>query len=134
MAFQPISKEELMIRIGDSRVPHDLAEMASGGRSVHTDQVARRIRQLLPEFLQGCVEHVKLDIEQNRYVGVQFHGNPRIYTYELTHGSPVDVGDYVMVWSPLTEQDELVRVVRKGRGTWRLSTKIARRVEIAPVG
>lgn len=50
-----------------------------------------------------------------RCVVVQFHGNTRRYTYEMAPGySMPEVGDYVKVYSPHSDQSELVRVVATG--------------------
>lgn len=63
--------------------------------------------------------------EERKFVGCQFAGNDRVYTYELPPGATVVVGDYLKVWSPWTGRNELVRVHRLGRGSWRGSTKVA---------
>lgn len=80
--------------------------------------------------LKAQIHQEKLDQEIERYVGVQFAGTMRVYTYELKPGHPVNIGDYVVVWSPMTQQNELVRVARRGRGNWTQGTKIAHRIEI----
>jgi hypothetical protein len=69
--------------------------------------------------------------DRDRFVQVQFHGHGRTYTYEIRPGPPVAVGDYLQVYSPITDQAELVRVIELGRGTWRNATKIAHRIEWA---
>lgn len=92
------------------------------------DRVRHHAEQSMAE-VQGSIDR----LEAQRFVGVQFHGNSRVYTYELQDGPIVDIGDYLKVYSPRTEQEELVRVVRRGRGSWRLVTKIAHRIEIVTV-
>lgn len=66
--------------------------------------------------------------DEDRFVQCQFHGHSRTYTYEILPGPPVRVGQYLRVYSPMTEQSELVRVVGLGRGSWQRATKIANRV------
>lgn len=66
--------------------------------------------------------------ERERFVQVQFHGHSRSYTYEIIPGPPVQVGQYLQVYSPMTDQSELVRVIALGRGSWLHGTKIAHRI------
>lgn len=65
-----------------------------------------------------------------KYVQCCFVGHDKRYTYELKPGPPIEVGDYVQVFSPWTNRNELVRVERTGRGSYTGPTKIAHRVTI----
>lgn len=95
-----------------------------------------RLNQLRTDAarLEAALRAIRTDIraiEDSRFVGVQFHGNTRIYTYQLAPYHEASVGDYVDVYSPRTGQHELVRVVRMGRGTWVGRTKICRQVRVS---
>lgn len=72
----------------------------------------------------------RMRAEKDQFVRVQFHGNSHRYCYKLrpdAYGT-VDIGDYLCVYSPMTDQQELVRVVELGRGSWDGGTKIAERI------
>jgi hypothetical protein len=58
------------------------------------------------------------ELDRTRYVQIQFHGHSKIYTYEVAPGPQIGIGDYVAVYSPHSEQTELVRVVELGMGDW----------------
>lgn len=65
------------------------------------------------------------------YVQCTFSGTSHTaYTYRVNPGEPVSVGDYLQVWSPMTDRLELVRVAALGRGSWSGYTKTAQRVSV----
>jgi hypothetical protein len=58
--------------------------------------------------------HRELFVESQETIAkVQFHGHAKIYHYRI-EGGPFDIGDYARVWSPLSGQNELVRIVGRG--------------------
>lgn len=71
--------------------------------------------------------------ENERFVRVHFPGNTRVYCYELPRGVEADIGDYVIVWSPYTNRDELCRIAYRGPGTWSGRTKIVKGVVSAAI-
>jgi hypothetical protein len=67
------------------------------------------------------------------YVQCAFANTKATYTYRVNPGDPVNVGDYLRVWSPATDRHELVRVMEIGRGSWSGHTKTAQRVCTEPI-
>jgi hypothetical protein len=67
------------------------------------------------------------------YVQCAFANTKATYTYRVNPGDPVSVGDYLRVWSPMTDRHELVRVMEIGRGSWSGHTKTAQRVRTEPI-
>lgn len=84
-------------------------------------------------FVPTYDQLVEFVAEQGMHVQCQFNGHGQRYTYRVQEGEPVSIGDYLQVWSPMTERNELVRVVGIGRGSWTGHTKTAHRVDITVV-
>lgn len=82
--------------------------------SIRLEELRRRADAIAGE-LADIREEIHR-VETDKYVQVQFHGHAKRYTYELPEGHVAQVGDYVAVFSPYSDQTELVRVVEKGRG------------------
>lgn len=99
------------------------------GRPPTRDELIAEVA-LRQEMRDREIRH-RQEEERDRFVQVMFHGHSRQYTYQLdvANRGLVKVGDYVMVFSPLTEQSELVRVVELGKGSWLGGFKIAHRIE-----
>lgn len=72
-------------------------------------------------------------MDQEGYVLVQFNGHAREYCYEVEE--PCVIGDYCIVWSPMTNREEIVKVVGLGRGNWTgCNHKVAKRIAYATTG
>jgi hypothetical protein len=67
--------------------------------------------------------------ERDSFVRVIFAGGAGRWTYQVKPGDPIQVGDFLKVHSPRTDQAELVKVVELGRGPWVGPAKYASRIE-----
>jgi hypothetical protein len=95
------------------------------------ERIDRAERQI--DILRRSVDEMKEQLrheERERFVLVQFPGTHRRYCYEASE--PCQIGDYCVVWSPMTNREEMVLVVDLGRGSWTgPNVKVARRVVYA---
>jgi Tfp pilus assembly protein PilP len=113
--------------------------VTEGPYTLEQKQRAARILQARNGWVPTHEEVIELLEEaaanNRKYVGVTFapsdltmRARPQIYTYRVAEGEPVSIGEYLQVYSPITDQAELVRVVRLGKGDWTGATKIAHRI------
>lgn len=109
--------ESVQLRLEEGTIMRSVEAQALNRKLLEAKRTVRDVERRLKE------------LTEEMFVGIKFTGNSTVYTYEIQEGPPVGIGDFVAVYSPLTDQTELVKVVRIGRGTWVGPTKIAHRVE-----
>lgn len=109
----------------EHEVVQDLMEQARAVRKEAAEQAAG-LERLAREALADIRAR-----EEKDFVQTQFAGCTTVYTYRVNPGPPVEIGDYLRVFSPMSNRHEYVRVVALGRGAWARrngATKIAQRI------
>jgi hypothetical protein len=100
----------------------NLAELRAEADRISAE-MTRASRRL--EALDAKITRAELETS----VQCCFTGHGQLYTYEVRPGPPVQIGDYLRVYSPRTERNELVQVRKFGSG-WPGPHKIAHRIRI----